>query len=110
VAREFDPGKAQISVFDALVDASTLHGRRKPILEDQERAPLTYLDLIRAAFALGRRLAIDTLPGEHVGVMLPSSAAAVITFFALHAIGRVPTMLNFTAGLRNLKAARIRSR
>jgi acyl-[acyl-carrier-protein]-phospholipid O-acyltransferase/long-chain-fatty-acid--[acyl-carrier-protein] ligase len=29
----------------------------------------------------------------------------VVTFFALHAFGRVPTMLNFTAGLRNLKAA-----
>jgi acyl-[acyl-carrier-protein]-phospholipid O-acyltransferase/long-chain-fatty-acid--[acyl-carrier-protein] ligase len=28
-----------------------------------------------------------------------------VTFFALHAFGRVPTMLNFTAGLRNLRAA-----
>jgi acyl-[acyl-carrier-protein]-phospholipid O-acyltransferase/long-chain-fatty-acid--[acyl-carrier-protein] ligase len=37
--------------------------------------------------------------------MLPSSAGGVVTFFALHAIGRVPTMLNFTAGIRNLKAA-----
>jgi acyl-[acyl-carrier-protein]-phospholipid O-acyltransferase/long-chain-fatty-acid--[acyl-carrier-protein] ligase len=38
-------------------------------------------------------------------VLLPSSAAAVVTFFALHAFGRTPTMLNFTAGLRNLRAA-----
>jgi acyl-[acyl-carrier-protein]-phospholipid O-acyltransferase/long-chain-fatty-acid--[acyl-carrier-protein] ligase len=37
--------------------------------------------------------------------MLPSSAGGVVTFFALHAFGRVPTMLNFTAGIRNLKAA-----
>jgi acyl-[acyl-carrier-protein]-phospholipid O-acyltransferase / long-chain-fatty-acid--[acyl-carrier-protein] ligase len=28
-----------------------------------------------------------------------------VTFFALHAFGRVPTMLNFTAGIRNLRAA-----
>jgi acyl-[acyl-carrier-protein]-phospholipid O-acyltransferase/long-chain-fatty-acid--[acyl-carrier-protein] ligase len=28
-----------------------------------------------------------------------------VTFFALHAFGRTPTMLNFTAGLRNLRAA-----
>jgi len=28
-----------------------------------------------------------------------------VTFFALHAFGRTPTMLNFTAGIRNLKAA-----
>ena len=37
--------------------------------------------------------------------MLPSSVGGVVTFFALHAFGRVPTMLNFTAGIRNLKAA-----
>ena len=43
-----------------------------------------------------------TRPGERVGVMLPASAGTVVTFFALHAIGRVPTMLNFTAGLRRL--------
>jgi acyl-[acyl-carrier-protein]-phospholipid O-acyltransferase/long-chain-fatty-acid--[acyl-carrier-protein] ligase len=105
VAREFDPKQAQISLFDALVDASARHGRRKPILEDQERRPLAYLDLLRAIFALGRKLAGMTEPGEHVGVMLPSSAAAVVTFFALHAFGRTPTMLNFTAGIRNLRAA-----
>jgi acyl-[acyl-carrier-protein]-phospholipid O-acyltransferase/long-chain-fatty-acid--[acyl-carrier-protein] ligase len=38
-------------------------------------------------------------------VLLPSSAGVVVTFFALHAFGRVPVMLNFTAGIRNLRAA-----
>src|SRR6185436_6618467 len=46
-----------------------------------------------------------TKKGERVGVMLPSSSGGVVTFFALHAFGRVPAMLNFTAGIRNLKAA-----
>jgi acyl-[acyl-carrier-protein]-phospholipid O-acyltransferase/long-chain-fatty-acid--[acyl-carrier-protein] ligase len=101
----FDSASAQCSVFDALVDASRTHGPKKPILEDQARAPLTYTDLIRAAFALGRKLAAITAKGERVGVMLPSSAGGVVTFFALHAFGRVPTMLNFTAGIRNLRAA-----
>ena len=105
MARRFDPKEAQTSVFDALVNASQAHGRGKLILEDQDRKPLSYLDLIRAAFALGRKLSAMTAPRERVGVMLPSSAAAVVTFFALHAIGRTPTMLNFTAGLRNLRAA-----
>lgn len=105
MTRRFDPKLAQSTLFDALVDASRRHGRQKLILEDQERKPLSYQDLMRAAFALGRKLAGMTQPGEHVGVMLPSSNAAVLTFFALHAFGRVPTMLNFTAGLRNLRAA-----
>jgi len=101
----FDSAQAQSSIFDALIAAARKHGIKKPILEDQERKPLTYLDLIRASFALGGKIAAFTKKGERVGVMLPSSVGGVVTFFALHAFGRIPTMLNFTAGIRNLKAA-----
>lgn len=101
----FDSAQAQSSIFDALVESARKHGWKKPILEDQERNPLSYLDLVRAAFALGRKLSAMTARGERVGVMLPSSSGGVVTFFALHAFGRTPTMLNFTAGIRNLKAA-----
>jgi len=103
--RAFDSAKAQSTLFDALIAASRKYGLKKPILEDQERNPLSYLDLIRASFALGKKIAAFTRKGERVGVMLPSSSGAVVTFFALHAFGRIPTMLNFTAGIRNLKAA-----
>jgi acyl-[acyl-carrier-protein]-phospholipid O-acyltransferase / long-chain-fatty-acid--[acyl-carrier-protein] ligase len=103
--RDYDPRAGQRGVFDALIDARDKYGAKKPILEDQERNPLSYTDLIRAAFALGRRIAAITEKGERVGVLLPSSVGAVVTFFALHAFGRTPTMLNFTAGIRNLRAA-----
>jgi acyl-[acyl-carrier-protein]-phospholipid O-acyltransferase/long-chain-fatty-acid--[acyl-carrier-protein] ligase len=105
LSRTFDARQAQTTLFDALVAARQTYGAKKPILEDQERNPLSYTDLIRAAFALGRKIAAMTKPGERVGVMLPASSAAAVTFFALHAFGRVPAMLNFTAGIRNLKAA-----
>lgn len=105
MSRSFDPRSCERSLFDALVDARAAYGAKKPILEDQERKPLSYTDLIRASFALGRKIAAMTSEGERVGVMLPASAGAVVTFFALHAFGRTPAMLNFTAGIRNLKAA-----
>ena len=105
MSRPFDPRSSQRSIFDALLDASAKYGPKKLILEDQERNPISYTDVIRASFALGRRIAAMTKPGERVGVMLPSSAGVVVTFFALHAFGRVPTMLNFTSGIRNMKAA-----
>lgn len=101
----YDARNGQKAIFDALIDARDKYGARKQILEDQDRNPLTYTDLIRASFALGRKIAAMTRPGEHVGLLLPSGAGSVVTFFALHAFGRVPTMLNFTAGLRNIKAA-----
>jgi acyl-[acyl-carrier-protein]-phospholipid O-acyltransferase/long-chain-fatty-acid--[acyl-carrier-protein] ligase len=105
VARAFDPKLGRRALFDALIDAAQTHGLNKPILEDQDRKPLSYRDLIRASFALGRKIAARTRPGERVALLLPSSAGAAVTFFALQAIGRTPAMLNFTAGARNLKAA-----
>ena len=105
MSRPFDPSESEISLFQALLDAREKFGAKKLILEDQDRNPLSYTDLIRAAFALGRRISLMTKKGDHVGIMLPASSAAVVTFFALHAFGRVPTMLNFTSGIRNLKAA-----
>jgi acyl-[acyl-carrier-protein]-phospholipid O-acyltransferase / long-chain-fatty-acid--[acyl-carrier-protein] ligase len=101
----FDLAATRRSLFDALIDARERHGGKMVILEDQDRRPLTYTDLIRAAFALGQRLRRVTQPGEHVGMLLPTSMGAVVTFFALHAIGRIPVMLNFTAGSRNIRAA-----
>jgi acyl-[acyl-carrier-protein]-phospholipid O-acyltransferase/long-chain-fatty-acid--[acyl-carrier-protein] ligase len=101
----FDPATGRKSVFDALVAASKRYGGGKSILEDQERNPLTYTGMIRAVFALGRKLSAMTEKGEHVGVLLPSSVGGSVTFFALHAFGRVPAMLNFTAGIRNLRGA-----
>jgi acyl-[acyl-carrier-protein]-phospholipid O-acyltransferase/long-chain-fatty-acid--[acyl-carrier-protein] ligase len=105
MTRKFRIADSRSTLFDALLDAARRHGPRKPILEDQERRPLSYVDLIRASFALGRKIAGLTERGETVGLLLPSSAGGVVTIFALHAFGRIPAMLNFTAGLRNLRAA-----
>jgi acyl-[acyl-carrier-protein]-phospholipid O-acyltransferase/long-chain-fatty-acid--[acyl-carrier-protein] ligase len=105
MARAFVVPSSPSTLFDALLDSARRFGGRKTILEDQERRPLTYTDLIRASFALGRKIADITAPGETVGVLLPSSAAGVVTLFGLHAFGRIPAMLNFSAGLRNLRAA-----
>ena len=37
--------------------------------------------------------------------MLPNSVGAVVAFFALQAFGRVPAMLNFSTGTKNMIAA-----
>ena len=105
MAPAFDPKLGQRTLFDALIDAAETYGFNKPILEDQDRKPLTYRDLIRACFALGGKIAARTRPGERVALLLPTSAGGAVTFFALQAVGRTPVMLNFTSGARNLKAA-----
>ena len=99
-----DPTAVEETVFDALIAARDKYGD-KEILEDQDRKPLTYTGLIRAAFVLGRKIAAMTEVGERVGILLPSSMGVVVTYYGLHAHGRVPVMLNFTSGERNVKAA-----
>ena len=99
-----DPKAVEETIFDALIAARDSYGD-KEILEDQDRKPMTYTGLIRAAFVLGRKIAAMTEPGERVGILLPSSMGVVVTYYGLHAHGRVPVMINFTSGERNIKAA-----
>lgn len=93
------------TLWDALLAARARHGGGKPILEDADRKPLTYDDLVRGAFALGRKLKPLTEPGERVALLLPSSVGVVVAFFALHSIGRTPVMLNFTATPKTIRAS-----
>lgn len=103
--QNFDPARAQITLFDALLRIAKERGVKTPILEDHDRKVLTYRDLIRAAFALGGKLKTLTQKGERVGVMLPTGVGCTVVFFALHAVGRVPVMLNFTSGAMNMRSA-----
>jgi acyl-[acyl-carrier-protein]-phospholipid O-acyltransferase/long-chain-fatty-acid--[acyl-carrier-protein] ligase len=99
-----DAKDGEQTIFDGLIAARDKFGD-KEILEDLDRKPLTYTGLIRAAFVLGRKIAAMTEPAERVGILLPSSAGVVVTYYGLHAHGRVPVMLNFTSGQNNIKAA-----
>jgi len=101
----FTTADTEKTLFEALVDARELHGGGRPILEDIERRPLSYGRLLAGSFVLGRRFAAVSEPGEMVGVLLPNAAAAVASFFALQATGRVPAMLNFSTGAANMLAA-----
>jgi acyl-[acyl-carrier-protein]-phospholipid O-acyltransferase/long-chain-fatty-acid--[acyl-carrier-protein] ligase len=88
-----------------LLDAEMIFGRHHPIIMDVERKELNYNQLIVRSMLLGKLFAKDTNEGEFVGQMLPNSVAAVVSFFALQAFGRVPAMLNFSAGEKNILSA-----
>lgn len=92
-------------LFQALVDAAGRKGAGTVALVDGDGRELTYGELLKGAFALGRALSRRTAPRERVGILLPTSAGAVVAFYALIAYGRVPAMLNFTAGREALSSA-----
>ncbi|MEQ8493066.1 MAG: AMP-binding protein, partial [Gammaproteobacteria bacterium] len=93
------------TLFAAVVRAMRLHGRGHVVLEDAGGARLSFGALVTRAFVLGSVIARMTARGERVGVLLPSTAAAVVTLFACGARGRQAAMLNFTAGVRGLLTA-----
>jgi acyl-[acyl-carrier-protein]-phospholipid O-acyltransferase/long-chain-fatty-acid--[acyl-carrier-protein] ligase len=105
IAAELGTRNLDRTLFAALLDAAHRHGGSVPIIEDMGYAPLTYRKLILAAVVLGGRLAGLAGPGRALGVMLPSANGAMVTFMALQAFGRVPAMLNFTAGAEAMLAA-----
>ena len=93
------------SLFAAVIEARAAHGGGHRIIEDPATAPLTYDRTITASFVLGRRLARSSARGDRVGLMLPNSVGAALAFLALQAVGRVPAMLNHTAGADGVLSA-----
>ena len=66
---------------------------------------MTYKRLLQATRILGAKLMPLALEGRALGVMLPTSNGAVVTILAVMSAGRVPAMINFTAGAANVLAA-----
>ncbi len=93
------------TLFSALVEAKATRDTGKPAIEDALGTRLTYGKLITSAQVLGLKLKPLAPVGASIGVMLPNSAAVAVTFFALQTIGRVPAMINFTAGAQSILAA-----
>jgi len=70
------------------------------IIADQNSGALSYRALIRSILAL--LPAVRALPGERVGLMLPASVAACLTYLTIIFAGRVPVLVNWTLGRRNM--------
>lgn len=101
----FESSNYEETLFESLIDAKVTHGRYYKVAEDVERVPMNYQQLITRSFVLGRIMAKKTKPGEAVGVLLPNSLGTLVVFFGLHAYSRVPAMLNFSSGARNVVSA-----
>jgi acyl-[acyl-carrier-protein]-phospholipid O-acyltransferase/long-chain-fatty-acid--[acyl-carrier-protein] ligase len=93
------------TLYSALVAAAELYGTRQPVVEDLQSGEMSYRDLLKAALALGRITAAHTRPGENVGVLMPNVPATLGLIFGLSSRGRIPAMLNYTAGADGVRSA-----
>jgi len=90
------------SIFTAVLDGMRLHGHKYPIIEDIQRLPLSYVQLLRQCFTLGRFIRRGTAHRDYIGILLPNTNAAVISLLAILSQGRIPVMLNFSSGKNGL--------
>lgn len=96
-----------ISLFAQLMKTAKVHSKkglykRPYFVEDVQRVPNTYKDIIIKSFVLGKYFKRHTPQGEPVALLLPNSIAAVCAFFGLSAYERIPVMLNFSVGAKNM--------
>ena len=89
----------------AFLDAVAIYGSQRPCLEDMKPSRLTYGETLKMTLALARLTARITRPGETVGVLMPSAASTLGLLLGLQTAGRVPAMLNFTAGAEGMQSA-----
>ena len=93
------------TVLDALVEAAKVQGWRRIAVEDPVSGELSYRRLLVGARVLAGKFTGLASEGEAVGVMLPNANAAAATVLGMMSAGRVPAMINFTAGAMNIRAA-----
>jgi acyl-[acyl-carrier-protein]-phospholipid O-acyltransferase / long-chain-fatty-acid--[acyl-carrier-protein] ligase len=97
--------RSKRAIFSAFLSRARKSGGATVALIDGDGKEFTFKELTRAAFALGGAMARKLAKKERVGILLPTGAGSLIAFFALLSRGRVPAMLNFTSGARNLLLA-----
>lgn len=101
----FETSHTNVTVYQAVEDAAVRLGMKRIVLEDPLGTILSYRKLLLGAKILGDKLAKETAPGEKVGVLLPNAAGIAVVLMGLSRHGRVPVMLNYTAGATNLVLA-----
>jgi acyl-[acyl-carrier-protein]-phospholipid O-acyltransferase/long-chain-fatty-acid--[acyl-carrier-protein] ligase len=98
----FATGNYRRTIMQGVIDAQRINGADHLIVEDIERRPLSYRQLLTRAFIVGNKIKSQHTRGEYVGVLLPNTIATVLVFLGLQIHGRVPAMLNFSSGAKGM--------
>jgi len=101
----YSTGNYRRTIVQGVLDSMRTHGRNHIVVEDIERRPLSYHQLLTRAFVVGNKIKKDHQHGEYVGILLPNSVGAISVFLGLQLHGRVPAMLNFSAGSKGMLSA-----
>jgi acyl-CoA synthetase (AMP-forming)/AMP-acid ligase II/1-acyl-sn-glycerol-3-phosphate acyltransferase/acyl carrier protein len=87
-----------------ITEAFLYQAKRQPDKEavaDQVSGVMTYRDMVLVIMLLKKSFA--KLPGDYLGIMLPASVAVSLVYLAALFAGKIPVIVNWTLGRRNLQ-------
>lgn len=88
--------------FDILLDSRKQYGGNVRLFSDYAQKPVTYNGFITRVLIIEEALKGQSIEGDNVGVLLPTSLGGVVTIYAVEKMGKIPAMLNFSLGGRSL--------
>lgn len=101
----FESSNYQETIFQSLINAAKIYGTKTLIMQDISANSATYRTVILKSFILANLIAGQSDKCANIGLMLPNSVGGAIAFLGAQAIGKVPAMINFTAGSSNIISA-----
>lgn len=90
-----------VTIPEVFFNSCQLHGNVYGC-GDQTAGVLTYAQMKMRVLLLAEH--IRHLPGEYIGIMLPSSVAAYLTILACQTAGKIPLLINWTVGPKHLES------
>ncbi len=93
------------TILEEIIHAARDAGMRRLAIEDPLTGELSYGRMLTGARVLAAKFRAMFPQEETLGLLLPNANGTVVSLLGLISVGKVPAMMNFTAGSANLKAA-----
>ncbi|MBZ9764536.1 acyl-[ACP]--phospholipid O-acyltransferase [Mesorhizobium sp. CA8] len=101
------------TVLEKIIETANERGMKELAVQDPVTGSLSYGKLLTAAAVLGEKFEHLYAGQQTLGVMLPNANGACAALLGVMSAGKVPAMINFTAGAANIlsacKAAEVRT-
>ncbi|WP_305987524.1 acyl-[ACP]--phospholipid O-acyltransferase [Roseibium sp. MMSF_3544] len=101
----FESSLADKTILEQVIETAKERGYSELALEDPVSGKLNYGKLLTGVSVLGHKIMTLATDSKTIGIMLPNATGSAVTFLAAMSAGKVPAMLNFTAGLENVLSA-----